>query len=122
MAFEEPELEEEKKPVKKKKPLQKKRSKSNIPTKTLAKPEGNKIKIIKSDNDVKMQKYIVLPNNMKCLIISDPKTIKSAASIELMVGSLNDTDEFKGTAKFLQGMLLKGSAKYPSYENYEEFL
>lgn len=93
-----------------------------MPTKTTPKPEGNKIKIIKSDNDVKTQKYVVLPNNMKCLIISDPKTDKSAASIELMVGSLNDTEEFKGTAKFLQGMLLKGSAKYPSYDNYEEFL
>ena len=81
--------------------MKKKTTKINVPTKTIPKPQGNKVKIIKSENDLKTQKYIVLPNNMKCLIISDPKTTKSAASIEIMVGSLNDTEEFKGTAKFL---------------------
>lgn len=33
-----------------------------------------------------------------------------------------DPDEFKGTAKFTQHMLFKGSKKYPKPEQYEEFM
>jgi insulysin len=38
---------------------------------------------------------------MKVVLISDPLADKSAASVEVQVGSLMDPDDFKGTAKFL---------------------
>lgn len=50
---------------------------------------------------------------MKAVLISDPLADKSAASVEVQVGSLMDPEEFKGTAKFLQQMLMRGSKKYP---------
>lgn len=72
--------------------------------------------IQKSEFDNREFKYLVLPNNMKVILISDPLADKSAASVEVQVGSLMDPDDYKGTAKFLQHMLLRGSKKYPKPE------
>lgn len=68
---------------------------------------------MKSEFDNREFKYLVLPNNMKVVLISDPQADKCAASVEVQIGSLMDPEEFKGTAKFLQHMLLRGSKKYP---------
>ena len=57
-------------------------------------------------------KYITLSNNMKCMIISDPIADKSSASLEVQVGSLQDPENFPGTAKLLQKMIMKTSKKY----------
>lgn len=73
-------------------------------------------KISKSEFDHREFKYIVLPNHMKAVLISDPLADKSAASVEVQVGSLMDPEEYKGTAKFLQQMLMRGSKKYPKPE------
>lgn len=51
-------------------------------------PKGCTQPLIKSENETRDFKYIVLPNNMKCMLISDPTADKSAASIEVQVGSL----------------------------------
>ena len=53
---------------------------------------------------------------MKCLLISDLKTEKSACSLNVNIGSAYDTKEFNGTAHLLEHMLFMGSKKYP-YEN-----
>lgn len=78
--------------------------------------------ISKSEFDHREFKYIVLPNHMKAVLISDPLADKSAASVEVQVGSLMDPEEFKGTAKFLQQMLMRGSKKYPKPDQFDEFL
>lgn len=70
-----------------------------VKAKLPAKPSG--APILKSEFDNREFKYIVLPNNMKVILISDPLSDKSAASVEVQVGSLMDPDDFKGTAKFL---------------------
>lgn len=70
-----------------------------VKAKLPAKPSGAPIQ--KSEFDNREFKYIVLPNNMKVILISDPLSDKSAASVEVQVGSLMDPDDFKGTAKFL---------------------
>lgn len=59
---------------------------------------------------------------MKVMLIHDPSCDKSGVSAELAVGSLMDPDEFKGTCKFAQHMLFRGSKKYPKPEQFEEFL
>jgi len=53
---------------------------------------------------------------MKVMLIHDPASEKSAASVELQVGSLMDPDDHKGTAKFVQHMLFKGSKKFPKHQ------
>ena len=51
---------------------------------------------------------------MKCLLISDLKTEKSASSLNVNVGSAYDTKEFNGTAHLLEHTLFMGSEKYPN--------
>ena len=46
---------------------------------------------------------------MKCLIISDPETEKSAASLDVNVGSALDPRPLHGTAHFLEHMLFIGT-------------
>ena len=59
---------------------------------------------------------------MQCLIISDVETDKSAASLDVHVGSSLDEKPFYGTAHFLEHMLSMGSEKYPSENEYSEYI
>lgn len=43
---------------------------------------------MRPDSDKKEYKYVVLPNRMKCLLISDPLAQKSAISLEVQAGCL----------------------------------
>ncbi len=42
--------------------------------------------IIKSDNDKRNYRGLELDNEMKCLLINDPKTDRSAASVDVNIG------------------------------------
>ena len=86
------------------------------PTKALPPAQGCSTTPYKSEYDNRDYKYIVLDNGMKVMLIHDPASEKSAASVELQVGSLMDPDDHKGTAKFVQHMLFKGSKKYPKHQ------
>jgi len=46
---------------------------------------------------------------MKVMLISDPSTKSSAASMEVGVGSLHESKEHKGTATFVQHMMTAGA-------------
>ena len=50
---------------------------------------------------------------MKCLLISDPETDKSAAALDVNVGSALDPRPMHGIAHFLEHMLFMGTKKYP---------
>jgi insulysin len=45
---------------------------------------------IKSQNDDRDYRYLTLENKMKVLLISDPKTDKSSASLDVNIGCLED--------------------------------
>ena len=51
--------------------------------------------IIKSGNDRRLYKPILLDNKLLCLLIHDPETDKSAAAMNVRVGSVNDPPEVK---------------------------
>jgi insulysin len=55
---------------------------------------------------------------MKCILIHDPEADKSAASINVHVGSSLDPKPLYGTAHFLEHMLFQGTKKYPSENEY----
>ena len=62
--------------------------------------------IIKSMSDKREYKYIEIPiNGMRIMLISDPDTEISAASLDDGVGSALDEKELEGTAHFLEHML-----------------
>jgi len=79
---------------------------------------ASSINIIKSACDKRSYKYVKLANEMRCLLISDPEADKSAASLEVKVGSALDPPPLYGTAHFLEHMLFQGTEKYPVENEY----
>lgn len=69
--------------------------------------------ILKSLSDKRLYKGLVLENQLKCLLISDPSTDRSAASMTVNTGSMQDPDELPGLAHFCEHMLFMGSKKVP---------
>lgn len=67
--------------------------------------------IIKPNNDTRKYRGLVLPNQLKVILVSDPETDKSAASLNVSVGSLSDPWEKQGMAHLLEHVLFIGSKK-----------
>lgn len=76
----------------------------------------------KSPNDERSYTGLKLSNNIKILLISDPTVEKSACSVSVGVGSLEDPDHSLGLAHFLEHMLFMGSTKYPDHNSYSSFI
>ncbi len=78
--------------------------------------------IIKSPNDKRDYSHLTLENGLKVLLISDPETEKSAATINVNVGDWSDPQGREGLAHFLEHMLLIQSQKYPEVDDYRKFV
>jgi len=59
---------------------------------------------------------------MKVILISDPEADISAASLDVAVGSCLDPKPTQGIAHFLEHMLFMGTTKYPSENEYSEYI
>lgn len=96
--------------------------------------------IIKSDEDKRSYRGLVLRNQMKVLLVSDSSTDKSAAAMDInvgkcrnfmffskklillnFIGSLSDPDHLPGLAHFCEHMLFLGTEKYPIENDYMKF-
>lgn len=73
-------------------------------------------------NDASAYRRLVMPNGMKALLLSDPKLNVAAASVVVGVGSLSDPPERPGLAHYLEHMLFLGTEKYPSVEEFGQYL
>lgn len=78
--------------------------------------------ITKSSEDKRLYRALELSNKLKVLLISDPKTEKSGAALQVNVGSLCDPNELPGLAHFCEHMLFLGTEKYPIENEYATFL
>ncbi|EFO20407.1 insulin-degrading enzyme [Loa loa] len=78
--------------------------------------------IIKSKEDKREYRGLELKNGLRILLISDPKTDKSAASMDVNVGHLMDPWNLPGLAHFCEHMLFLGTDKYPSENEYSKFI
>ncbi|KAJ8025523.1 Insulin-degrading enzyme [Holothuria leucospilota] len=78
--------------------------------------------IIKSAEDKRSYRGLELDNGMKVLLVSDPSTEKAAAAMDVHIGSMSDPWELPGLAHFLEHMLFLGTTKYPSENDYTQFL
>lgn len=67
--------------------------------------------IFKSSQDKRDYRGLLLDNGLKCLLISDPTTDRSAAAVDVHAGYLLDPKEFPGLAHFCEHMLFMGSKK-----------
>ena len=76
----------------------------------------------KSPNDNREYRYLVLDNQLRVLLVSDPDTDKAAASLTVLRGSYHEPPEHPGLAHFLEHMLFIGTAKYPEIDGYQQFI
>lgn len=78
--------------------------------------------IVKSPEDARLYRGLELKNGLKVLLISDPTTDKSSASLNVHVGSMSDPEDLPGLAHFCEHMLFLGTTKYPEENAYSKFL
>ena len=78
--------------------------------------------IIKSQSDKRQYKSLQLANQMRVLLIQDDEADKSCAALDVHVGCSLDPKPLYGTAHFLEHMLFMGTEKYPSENEYAEFI
>ena len=76
----------------------------------------------KSPNDNREYHSFRLNNGMRVLLISDPDSKKSAASLDLDRGSGNNPRDYLGIAHYLEHMLFLGTEKYPEADGFQEFI
>ncbi len=67
--------------------------------------------ILQSSQDKRQYKGLLLENGLKCLLISDPLTDRSAAAVDVHAGYMLDPKDFPGLAHFCEHMLFMGSKK-----------
>ena len=84
--------------------------------------EGGEVAVLRSPNDERQYRYLQLDNKMKVLLVSDARAEKSAASLNVYVGSFQNPIEREGLAHFLEHMLFLGTDKYPEAGEYQAYI
>jgi len=77
---------------------------------------------IKSENDGRDYKVIILKNGLRCTLVSDPEAPKSASYMAVESGSFNDPATRPGLAHFLEHMLFLGTEKYPDPDEFDGYI
>eukprot|EP00929_Paragymnodinium_shiwhaense_P045058 TRINITY_DN23068_c0_g1_i4.p1 TRINITY_DN23068_c0_g1~~TRINITY_DN23068_c0_g1_i4.p1 ORF type:complete len:1001 (+),score=230.81 TRINITY_DN23068_c0_g1_i4:104-3106(+) len=89
---------------------------------TATKPSFEDVVIEKPQTDYRDYRSARLGNNLQVLTVSDPKCDRAAAALSVGVGSLFDPKDVQGIAHFCEHMLFLGTRKYPSENEYNEYL
>ena len=76
----------------------------------------------KSPADDREYNIFSLKNGIDVITVSDPDLASSAATLSVGVGFFQDPNRAQGIAHFLEHMLFMGSKKYPSPNEYMEFI
>ena len=67
------------------------------------------VELILPPTEDRPHRYLVLPNGLEVIVISDPGADKSAASMDVGVGHLSDPDDLPGCAHFCEHLLFMGT-------------
>lgn len=78
--------------------------------------------IIKSHQDSKNYRGLILENGMKVFLISDPTTDKSAACMCVEVGHMADPPDIPGLAHLVEHVLFLGTEKFPNENDFRSFI
>ncbi len=92
------------------------------PTSIMAPPNCSTIESCKAKTDLRSYEVFALPNQLRVLAISDPKSNYSAASMDVAVGSFSDPRGVQGLAHFCEHMLFLGTERYPDEHEYSNYL
>lgn len=72
--------------------------------------------------DDRQYRALELENGLQVLLVSDAKTQKAAAALDVYVGSGDNPKGRGGLAHFLEHMLFLGTEKYPDPAEYEQYI
>ncbi|MGL5948708.1 MAG: insulinase family protein [Aeromonas sp.] len=75
-----------------------------------------------SPNDHRHYRALRLDNNLRVLLICDPSSDKSAASLAVNCGHFADPSDRQGLAHFLEHMLFLGTETFPQAGEYQQFM
>ena len=78
--------------------------------------------IRKGGCDERDYRYLLLNNEMKVMLVSDVESQKSAATLAVGSGNLNDHGYANGVAHLCEHMLFLGTEKYPDETYYSQFI
>lgn len=92
------------------------------PTSTPLSTNCFSIQECKAKTDLRSYEVFMLPNQLRVLLISDPNSNISAASMDVAVGSFSDPQQVQGLAHFCEHMLFLGTKKYPDEHEYSNYL
>ncbi len=92
---------------------------SSVPQQTAAQQQA--VDVVVSPNDQRAYKTLTLPNQLEVLLVSDPATEKSAVSLSVGAGMLQDPMTQQGLAHYLEHMLFMGTERYPDPAEYAAF-
>lgn len=81
-------------------------------------PDLSSLPLLNPDLKERKTLKLVLQNGVQALIISDPSTDQSAASVTVDAGSWDDPLEFPGMAHFCEHMLFMGTKTYPDENDF----
>jgi insulysin len=87
-----------------------------------ASPASRVARVTKSENDSRDYRYLTLTNGLRVLLVSDVSAEKSAAALNIHVGSHQNPAQRAGLAHFLEHMLFLGTEKYPQAGSYQDFI
>lgn len=78
--------------------------------------------IEQSKYDTRKIKHLRFKSNFQMLLVSDSRTDKSAAAMNVNIGSLLDPKDYQGLAHFLEHMLFMGTDLFPNENEFDEFM
>ncbi|KAF0751792.1 Uncharacterized protein FWK35_00013743 [Aphis craccivora] len=78
--------------------------------------------IRKSSSDSRNYRGLKLSNDLTVLLINDPNTDISAASLSVAVGNLSNPKNIPGLAHLCEHMLFMGTKKYPNENEFSQFV
>lgn len=84
--------------------------------------QSSTLDIVTPVSDQREYQYLELENGLRVFIISDSEAERSAAALDVNVGSGNDPADRMGLAHFLEHMLFLGTKKYPSSSEFQDFV
>ncbi|MBI3992851.1 MAG: insulinase family protein [Candidatus Lambdaproteobacteria bacterium] len=79
-------------------------------------------RLLTSDEVSVRYRRLVLPNELKVMLVSDPRVDLSAAAMAVGAGFQDDPADRQGLAHFLEHMLFLGTEKYPEAGAYQRFM
>ena len=78
--------------------------------------------MLKSNNDTRDFKHLILPNGLQVLLVEDHKSAKSACCATFQAGHFDDPAECQGLAHLLEHMLFLGNHEFPEVNGLNNFV